>query len=377
MYSSFPSEETKSASLCDIPVSGSLVALSDREREVNGIVGQSALLSGSYCTPTPGSELTVEWNLHPDATALVKLIRSQCSPHPDKSGYNCSDRLIITPSHSGRVHLYPDNGSLLLWDLRFSDSGVYEISVYCGGNDSVKGNVTLTVHNGTEKANSTSPTTPQPPQSSRGFIPALPICLGVIVVVAICLSLKMARTHWERRRMRGDLMEVYKMMRGIDREDGQRLLPRAEMVATRGHRFKVLESRYSRSGVVVVSRTQQKRLPSLMEFHERSWMRTGIRIRTLTSRTPFCSFLCLTAPQQHRDMRIASFTLLHERTRIRIRTLTSCTPFCSFLCLTAQQHRDLRHALFTLLREKYGESEMPEIAVVNRTISAPYTRRKR
>ncbi|XP_072115141.1 uncharacterized protein [Mobula birostris] len=225
-----------------LSVSGSLVALSDREREVNGIVGQSALLSGSYCTPTPGSELTVEWNLHPDATALVKLIRSQCSPHPDKSGYNCSDRLIITPSHSGRVHLYPDNGSLLLWDLRFSDSGVYEISVYCGGNDSVKGNVTLTVHNGTEKANSTSPTTPQPPQSSRGFIPALPICLGVIVVVAICLSLKMARTHWERRRMRGDLMEVYKMMRGIDREDGQRLLPRAEMVATRGHRFKVLES---------------------------------------------------------------------------------------------------------------------------------------
>ncbi|XP_072115143.1 uncharacterized protein [Mobula birostris] len=201
-----------------LSVSGSLVALSDREREVNGIVGQSALLSGSYCTPTPGSELTVEWNLHPDATALVKLIRSQCSPHPDKSGYNCSDRLIITPSHSGRVHLYPDNGSLLLWDLRFSDSGVYEISVYCGGNDSVKGNVTLTVHNGTEKANSTSPTTPQPPQSSRGFIPALPICLGVIVVVAICLSLKMARTHWGCG-CKSDTTEKIAQSNGVSREE--------------------------------------------------------------------------------------------------------------------------------------------------------------
>ena len=49
----------------------------------------------------------------------------------------------------------------------------------------------------------------------------------------------------ERRRIRGDLIEVYKMMRGIDRVDSQRLFPRAEMVATRGHRFKVLGSRYS------------------------------------------------------------------------------------------------------------------------------------
>ncbi|XP_062904288.1 uncharacterized protein LOC134346691 isoform X5 [Mobula hypostoma] len=131
------------------PVFGSLVAASVREREVNGIVGQSALLSGSYCKPDPGSELTVKWNLYPDPTPLVKLIRTQCSPHPDKPGYNCSDRLIITPSHRGRVHLYPDNGSLLLCDLRSSDSGVYAISVYCGGNSSVEYNVSLMVHNGT------------------------------------------------------------------------------------------------------------------------------------------------------------------------------------------------------------------------------------
>ena len=34
------------------------------------------------------------------------------------------------------------------------------------------------------------------------------------------------------------------MLRGIDRVDSQRLFPRSEMVATRGHRFKVLGSRY-------------------------------------------------------------------------------------------------------------------------------------
>ena len=44
--------------------------------------------------------------------------------------------------------------------------------------------------------------------------------------------------------MRGDLIEMYKMLRGIDRVDSQSLFPRAEMVATRGHRFKVLGSRY-------------------------------------------------------------------------------------------------------------------------------------
>ena len=40
------------------------------------------------------------------------------------------------------------------------------------------------------------------------------------------------------------LTEVYKMMRGIDHVDSQRLFPRAEMTATGGHRFEVLGSRY-------------------------------------------------------------------------------------------------------------------------------------
>ncbi|XP_062897160.1 uncharacterized protein LOC134342681 [Mobula hypostoma] len=48
----------------------------------------------------------------------------------------------------------------------------------------------------------------------------------------------------ELRRMRGDLIKVCKMMRGIDLVDSQRLSPRAEMAATRGHRFKVLGTRY-------------------------------------------------------------------------------------------------------------------------------------
>ena len=38
----------------------------------------------------------------------------------------------------------------------------------------------------------------------------------------------------ERRRLRGDLIEVYKIMRGMDRVDSQKLFPRVEESITRG-----------------------------------------------------------------------------------------------------------------------------------------------
>ena len=43
----------------------------------------------------------------------------------------------------------------------------------------------------------------------------------------------------EQRRLRGDLIEVYKIMRGMDRVDSQKLFPRVEESIARGHRFKV------------------------------------------------------------------------------------------------------------------------------------------
>ena len=43
----------------------------------------------------------------------------------------------------------------------------------------------------------------------------------------------------ERRRLRGDLIEVYKIMRRIDKVDSQYLFPKVGESKTRGHRFKV------------------------------------------------------------------------------------------------------------------------------------------
>jgi len=43
----------------------------------------------------------------------------------------------------------------------------------------------------------------------------------------------------ERRRVRGDLIEVYKIMRGNDKVNSQGLFPRVGESKTRGCRFKV------------------------------------------------------------------------------------------------------------------------------------------
>ena len=48
----------------------------------------------------------------------------------------------------------------------------------------------------------------------------------------------------ERRRLRGDLIETYKMVRGLDRVDSESLFPRMEMASTRGHSFKLRGNRY-------------------------------------------------------------------------------------------------------------------------------------
>ena len=48
----------------------------------------------------------------------------------------------------------------------------------------------------------------------------------------------------ERRRLREDLIEVYKVVRGMDRVDSQTLFSRVEESITWGHRFKVQGARF-------------------------------------------------------------------------------------------------------------------------------------
>ena len=50
----------------------------------------------------------------------------------------------------------------------------------------------------------------------------------------------------KHRRLWGDVIEVYKIMRGIDQLDSQHLFPKEGESKTRGHRFKVRGERYKR-----------------------------------------------------------------------------------------------------------------------------------
>ena len=48
----------------------------------------------------------------------------------------------------------------------------------------------------------------------------------------------------ERRRLRGDLIEAYKMIKGLDSVDSESLFPRMVMANMRGHSFKLRGSSY-------------------------------------------------------------------------------------------------------------------------------------
>eukprot|EP00061_Rhincodon_typus_P011629 g36796.t1 len=50
----------------------------------------------------------------------------------------------------------------------------------------------------------------------------------------------------EHRRLRGDIVEIYKIMRGMDKVNSQCRFPRVGEFKTRGHRFKVRGKRYER-----------------------------------------------------------------------------------------------------------------------------------
>ncbi|XP_078392434.1 uncharacterized protein LOC144675662, partial [Cetorhinus maximus] len=184
--------------------SGSGVTVRVQQRELNGTVTQSVLLPVSYSTLTPYSALKIQWRLLPGETPFVTLTRSSCSRHPDRPGYNCSDRTETGPSYRHRVHLYPGNGSLLLWDLQPSDSGVYVISVYADGEDAAReDNVTLTVYNQTDSETpaTSTPDSTQTNSTHRGLVNAIYISISVVVclIVLTCLYLLMTKQYRGRQ----------------------------------------------------------------------------------------------------------------------------------------------------------------------------------
>ncbi|XP_069775359.1 uncharacterized protein [Narcine bancroftii] len=205
------------ASCISLPASGHDLVLCIGQREVNGIIHQSALLATSF-KPAFCPTLKLKWRVIPDPTPIASLLRTKCSLLPGRSTYNCSDKQLVASSYEGRVHIFPENGSLLLNQLQLNDSGVYEISVYSQGDNSVRGNLTLMVHNETE---SVTPTPSMTTNSARGWIYITVAVSGSTLLVILLMScwLHLHMTQWGCHQRRESNTERFVQLGGASQQD--------------------------------------------------------------------------------------------------------------------------------------------------------------
>ncbi|XP_071899071.1 uncharacterized protein [Anas platyrhynchos] len=97
---------------------------------VTGTVGHSVLLPISYrCNSTSCFPLSIKWLFGHTSQRTISCTVQKCSLDDGGAPKNCSTNCFPHPAHWGRVVLFPENASLLLWDLRLSDSGVYTVSL--------------------------------------------------------------------------------------------------------------------------------------------------------------------------------------------------------------------------------------------------------
>ncbi|NXL55062.1 HECAM protein, partial [Podilymbus podiceps] len=96
---------------------------------INGTVGQAVLLPVSYrFGGAPRFPVPIQWTFSASRDPLISCTVLNCSLGAGGIPSSCSVRCFPHALYRSRVELFPENGSLLLRDLRLSDSGVYGIS---------------------------------------------------------------------------------------------------------------------------------------------------------------------------------------------------------------------------------------------------------
>nr|XP_047926693.1 uncharacterized protein LOC125183577 [Anser cygnoides] len=96
---------------------------------VNGTVGQSVLLPVSYTfNSSPCFPVSIKWTFGHPSQVVISCTVLNCSLGAGGAPKNCTAKCFPSASRSRRVELFPENASLLLQDLKLSDSGVYNVS---------------------------------------------------------------------------------------------------------------------------------------------------------------------------------------------------------------------------------------------------------
>ncbi|KFW60684.1 hypothetical protein AS28_00040, partial [Pygoscelis adeliae] len=95
---------------------------------VNGTVGQSVLPPVSYrFGGAPHFPVPIAWMFTNSTNKLITCTLLNCSLGAGGDPSNCSANCFHHPAYRGRAEFFPENGSLLLRDLKLSDSGVYSV----------------------------------------------------------------------------------------------------------------------------------------------------------------------------------------------------------------------------------------------------------
>ncbi|OXB58703.1 hypothetical protein ASZ78_016875 [Callipepla squamata] len=112
---------------------------------VSGTVGQSVLLPVSYrVNSSLRFPVSIRWKFGNSRQVIITTCSVQnCSLDAWGAPSKCSALYFPHAKYRDRVEVFPENASLLLWDLRLSDSGLYSVT-FTQQNQSRR--ITLAVH---------------------------------------------------------------------------------------------------------------------------------------------------------------------------------------------------------------------------------------
>ncbi|XP_040469964.1 uncharacterized protein LOC121097260 isoform X2 [Falco naumanni] len=137
---------------------------------VNGTVGESVLLPISYrFDGAPCFPVSIRWTLNDSQGPLTTCTVHNCSLGARGTPSSCFATCFTHITYQSRTKVFPENGSLLLQNLRLSDSRGYTV-VFGPRHQTLT--ITLTVHE-----QPSSP--PHPDESSQGRYYAIWICPSI------------------------------------------------------------------------------------------------------------------------------------------------------------------------------------------------------
>ncbi|XP_049683417.1 uncharacterized protein LOC126050070 [Accipiter gentilis] len=149
------------------------------ENSINGTEGQSVLLRVSYRYHSdPQYPVKIVWDSGNMQDNLVTCSVLKCSLGAGGVPGICSAQIFYHPTYRNRIKLFPENGSLLLSDLRPSDSGVYSVTFQVSHQTF---HINLTVH---EEHHST---TEHPRESFLSHYYIIGICSSVCLLLLFLL----------------------------------------------------------------------------------------------------------------------------------------------------------------------------------------------